>query len=314
MKLPPMNALRAFEAVSRLGSVSKAAEELCVSQGAVSQQLRNLEDHLDRELFIRTPNSFKLSDEGETYAAVVQQSLGEIAVASQEVARTKSGRSLTISASPSFAQKWLMPNLEAFYESYPDVPVAIDRTNKVATFKNDGIDAAVRFCASDDGFNGLDSMLLFHPQLFAVASPGYIAEHGTLESLAEPGTHHLVDGLYNFKEGAALHINWQDVVSGNQIDPATQYESFPDIDQAFNAALQGRGIALVPHDVIEEEINSGKIAYANPESIPARYKCYFVSPADARPNSDLIAFRDWLVDSLKKFRIEENKEQSDTKG
>ena len=314
MKLPPMNALRAFEAVSRLGSVSKAAEELCVSQGAVSQQLRNLEDHLDRELFIRTPNSFKLSDEGETYAAVVQQSLGEIAVASQEVARTKSGRRLTISASPSFAQKWLMPNLEAFYESYPDVPVAIDRTNKVATFKNDGIDAAVRFCASDDGFNGLDSVLLFHPQLFAVASPGYIAEHGTLESLAEPGTHHLVDGLYNFKEGAALHINWQDVVSGNQIDPAAQYESFPDIDQAFNAALQGRGIALVPHDVIEEEINSGKIAYANPESIPARYKCYFVSPADARPNSDLIAFRDWLVDSLKKFRIEENKEQSDTKG
>jgi LysR family glycine cleavage system transcriptional activator len=65
MKLPPMNALRAFEAVSRLGSVSKAAEELCVSQGAVSQQLRNLEDHLDRELFIRTPNSFKLSEEGE---------------------------------------------------------------------------------------------------------------------------------------------------------------------------------------------------------------------------------------------------------
>jgi LysR family glycine cleavage system transcriptional activator len=314
MKLPPMNALRAFEAVSRLGSVSKAAEELCVSQGAVSQQLRNLEDHLDRELFIRTPNSFKLSVEGETFASVVQQSLGEIAFASQEAARTKTRRSLTISASPGFAQKWLMPNLEAFYESYPDVPVAIDRTNKVANFKNDGIDAAIRFCDSDDGFDGLESVLLFHPQIFAVASPAYIAEHGTLESLAQPGTHHLVDGLYNFKEGAALHINWQDVVSGNQIDPATRYESFPDIDQAFNAALQGRGIALVPHDVIEEEINSGKIEYANPEPIPARYKCYFVSPADARPNGDLIAFRDWLVDSLKKFRIEENKEQSDTKG
>ena len=65
MKLPPMNALRAFEAVPRLGSVSKAAEELCVSQGAVSQQLRNLEDHLGREMFIRTPKSFKLSEDGE---------------------------------------------------------------------------------------------------------------------------------------------------------------------------------------------------------------------------------------------------------
>lgn len=314
MKLPPMNALRAFEAVSRLGSVSRAAEELCVSQGAVSQHLRNLEDHLDRELFIRTPNSFKLSDEGETYAAVVQRSLGDIAVASQEVARTKTRRSLTISASPGFAQKLLMPNLEAFYQSYPDVPVAIDKTNKVANFKNDGIDAAIRYCASDDGFENLDSVLLYHPQIYAVASPAYIAEHGSLESLAQPGTHHLVDGIYKFKQGAALHINWQDVVSGNQIDPETRYESFPELDQAFNAALQGRGIALVPHDMIDEEINSGKIEYANPESIPARYKCYFVSPADARPNGDLIAFRDWLVDSLKKFRSGEDKGLADNKG
>jgi LysR family glycine cleavage system transcriptional activator len=309
-----MNALRAFEAVSRLGSVSKAAEELCVSQGAVSQQLRNLEDHLDRELFIRTPNSFKLSEEGETYASVVQRSLGEIAFASREVARTKTRRSLTISTSPGFAQQWLMPNLEAFYESFPDVPVAIDRTNKVVTFKNDGIDAAIRFSDGEDGFNNLDSVLLFHPQLFAVASPAYIAKHGMLESLAEPGTHHLIDGIYNFKEGAALHTNWQDVVSGNQIDSTVQYESFPDLDQAFNAALLGRGIALVPHNMMEEELKSGKIENANPEPIPALYKCYFVSPADARPNSDLIAFRDWLVDSLKKFRIEEDKGLSDTKG
>ena len=302
-----MNALRAFEAVSRLGSVSKAADELCVSQGAVSQQLRNLEDHLDRELFIRTPNSFKLSEKGETYASVVQRSLGEIAVASQEVARTNTRRSLAISSSPGFAQKWLMPNLEAFYESHPDVPVAIDKTNKLANFKNDGIDAAIRFSDSDDGFSNLESVLLFHPQIFAVASPAYIAEHGMLESLAEPGKHHLVDGLYKFKEGAALHVKWQDVVSGNQIDPAVQYESFPDIDQAFNAALLGRGIALVPHNMMEEEIESGKIEYANPEPIPARYKCYFVWPADARPNDDLIAFRDWLVDSLKKFGIEADK-------
>jgi len=302
MKLPPMNALRAFEAVSRLGSVSKAADELCVSQGAVSQQLRNLEDHLDRELFIRTPNSFKLSDEGETFAAVVQQSLGEIAIASQEVARSKTRRGLTISASPGFAQKWLLPNLEAFYESFPDVPVAIDNTNKMATFKNDGIDAAIRFSDSGGGFNGLDSVLLFHPQVFAVASPAYIAKHGMLKSLAEPGGHHLIDGRYKFKEGKALHLKWQDVASDNQIDSTGHYEFFPDINQAFNAALLGRGIALIPHNMVEEEIESGKIEYASPESVPARYKCYFVSPADARPNGDLIAFRDWLVDALKKYK------------
>ena len=299
MKLPPMNALRAFEAVSRLGSVSKAADELCVSQGAVSQQLRNLEDHLERELFIRTPNSFKLSAEGETYASVVQRSLGEIAFASREVARTKTRRSLTISAGPSFAQRWLMPNLEGFYQSFPDVPVIIDKTLKLATFKNDGIDAAIRAVDGDYGFDGLDSVLLFQPQIFAVASPAYIAEHGMLESLAVPGKHHLIDGHYVGKDRGALHIKWHDVVSGNHIDPAVQYETFPDLDQTLNAAVQGRGIALLPNKLIEEEIKSGKIEYANSESIPALWKCYFVSPADARPNGDLIAFRDWLVDSLK---------------
>ena len=300
MKLPPMNALKAFEAVSRLGSVSQAAEELCVSQGAVSQQLRNLEDHLDRELFIRTPNSFKLSEEGETYAAVVQRSLGEIAFASREVARTKTRRGLTISAGPSFAQKWLLPNLGGFYESFPDVPVVIDKNLKLVTFKNDGIDAAIRFSDGEDGFDDTDSVLLFHPQIFAVASPSYIADHGMLKSLAEPGKHHLIDGHYSSKEGGALHTKWQDVVSGNQIDPAVQHETFPDHEQVLNAAVQGRGIALLPDNLVKEEIASGKIEYANPEPIPALYKCYFVSPADARPNGDLIAFRDWLVNSLKK--------------
>ena len=106
MKLPPMNALRAFEAVSRHLSVSKAAEELCVSQGAVSQQIRNLEDHLGREMFIRTPQSFSLSEEGEAFAVVVQKALAEISVAAGEVTRTKSRRTLTISMSPNFAVKW----------------------------------------------------------------------------------------------------------------------------------------------------------------------------------------------------------------
>jgi LysR family glycine cleavage system transcriptional activator len=299
MKLPPMNALRAFEAVSRLGSVSKAADELCVSQGAVSQQLRNLEDHLDRELFIRTPNSFTLSEEGETYAAVVQRSLGEIAFASQEVARTKTRRGLSISTTPSFAQRWLMPNLGRFYDSFPDVPVVIDRTLKLVTFKNDGIDAAIRFSDSEDGFNVLDSVLLFNMQQFAVASPAYIAEHGILESLAEPGKHRLIDGNYKLKKGLARNTKWQDVISGNQINPAVQYESFPDFDQVLNAAVLGRGIALLPGDLVEEEIKSGKIVYANPEPVPSSFNCYFVSPADARPNGDLIAFRDWLVDALK---------------
>jgi LysR family glycine cleavage system transcriptional activator len=299
MELPPMNALRAFEAVSRLGSVSKAAEELCVSQGAVSQQLRNLEDHLGREMFVRTPNSFTLSEAGEAFAVVVQRSLGEIGFAAREVARIKTQRKLTISTAAVFATKWLIPNLVDFYASFPDVSVAIDKSNKLVTFQNDGIDGAIRFDDGKDGFDGLDTVLLFHSQIFAMASPAYIAEHGKLASLAEPGKHHLIDAYYDSKKARALHIRWEDVVSGHQIDPETHVEVFPESDQTLNAALLGRGIALLPRNLIEEEIDSGKIDFANPEPTPAPYKCYFVSPANARPNKALVAFRDWLVDALK---------------
>ena len=300
MKLPPMNALRAFEAVSRHLSVSKAAEELCVSQGAVSQQLRNLEDHLGREMFIRTPKSFSLSEEGEAFAVIVQQALAEIALAASDVARTKTRQSLTISMPPGLAVKWLMPRLGEFYETYPGVSVALDESVNLVTFKNDGVDAAIRYGKGD--FNGLDSVLLFHPQLFAVASPAYIAENGRLESLAKPGKHRLVDHQYDSKDARAQHIHWEDIVSGDLTDPETQHTTYPDERQAFNAAIQGQGIALTSGHMMEEEIKTGLIEYANEQPIPARFSYYFVSPTDARPNSALIAFRDWLVEKTEKYR------------
>jgi len=220
------------------------------------------------------------------------------------VARTKTRRGLTISASPIFARNWVIPNLKGFYESFPDVPVVIDKDLTMVTFKNDGIDAAIRFTDGEDGFDGLDSVLLFHVQVFAVASPAYIAEHGLLQSLAEPGTHHLIDGTYSVKTGGVF-TKWQNVVSSNQIDTT---------DQILNAAVLGRGVALLPVQDVVEEIASGNLEYANPEPISTRMNCYFVSPADARPNGDLNAFRDWLVASLKKFGTEENKGKSDTTG
>lgn len=303
MKLPPMNALRAFEVVSRHGSVSKAAAELCVSQGAVSQQLRNLEDSLGRELFVRTPNSFELSADGEIFAAVVQKALMNIANAAGEFSGTETQPKITISMSPGFSVKWVMPNLGKFYDSFPEITVAIDESIELVTFKNDGVDAAIRYC--DGEFEGLDSVLLFHPHVYAVASPGYLAEHGKLESLAEPGNNCLIDHHYNAKGISAQHIHWDDLVSADRIDhPSIPHIVLPDEHQSFNAALQGRGIALVANYLMEEELETGKIEYANPEPVAGRFSYYFVSPEDTRPSNTLLDFRDWLVASFKKYRFE----------
>jgi len=304
MKLPPMNALRAFEAVSRLGSVSKAAEELCVSQGAVSQQLRNLEDHLGREMFIRTPNSFTLSEDGEDFAEVVQQSLGEIALAAGKVKREKAQRTLTISTSPGIADKWLMPRLGDFYGLYPDVTIALDKSTKNATFKNDGIDAAIRF--GDGTFEDLQSVYLFSPEKFAVASPDYITECGNLEDLANPKQHRLIDCRRGSNDLDALCGVWEDVVASDYTDLEKQLIILPDDHQALNAAIHGRGIALTPINLMEDDVEAGKIVYANNQPISFSGSYYFVSPTGVRPNSDLEAFSDWLVEISGKFRAQEN--------
>ena len=300
MKLPPMNALRAFEAVSRHGSVSGAAQELCVSQGAVSQQLRNLEDFLGRELFDRTSNSIRLSSEGRAYANVVQQALGDIAEATGDICQEPAGRRLTISTWQGFAIKWLMPNLGQFYTEHPDTTVALDESTRVVTFRNDGVDAAIRF--GDGDYEGLNSVFLFHPVIRAVASPEYLAQHGKMKSMAEPADHHLIDHHYPTKEVRAQHVHWQDLVAPEYLAAPGTNTSFPDEQQAFTAALFGRGVALASTHMIEAELAAGKLEFAAPGSVPARGAIYFVWPEDQRPGPALDAFRDWLLQALAKYR------------
>jgi LysR family glycine cleavage system transcriptional activator len=295
-----MNALRAFEAVSRHGSVSAAADELCVSQGAVSQQLRNLEDFLGRELFDRTANSIDLSEDGRAFANVVQTALAEIAAAASEFREQPDRSQLTISTWQGFAIRWLMPNLGEFYARCPDVMVAIDESTRIATFRNDGIDAGIRY--GDGNFDGVESLFLFHPRLCAVASPEYLKQHGRMKSLAETGGHYLIDHWYPEKELRQQHIHWEDLAGQGVYDEETCYTRLPDERQSLVAALHGRGVALVTSYCIEEELASGQIEIACPESMPMKSAVYLVWPADARPNPALDAFRDWLVEMLGKYR------------
>jgi LysR family glycine cleavage system transcriptional activator len=305
MKLPPMNALKAFEAVSRLGSVSKAAEDLCVSQGAVSQQLRNLEDDLGRELFIRTPNSFKLSEDGEEFAEVVQRSLKEISLAAGKYKREKTHNALTISITPILGEKWLMPRLGDFYGLYPDATISLDFGITNVDFRNDGIDAAIRF--GDGVFEDLHNVYLFTYTKFAVASPDYITEYGNLDDLANPKQHRLIDCRRGLKEIDALCGQWEDVVASDYTDLEEQLIILPDDHQALNAAIHGRGIALTPRHLLEDDIEAGNIVYANNQPISSfAGNFYFVSPTGVRPSSILDAFRDWLVEITGEFRTEEN--------
>lgn len=297
-----MKSLPAFEAVARLGSVSKAADELCVSQGAVSQQLRNLEDHLGRELFVRGPNSITLSDEGAAFARVVHRALGDVADAADSLSRFAQRRDLTISVGPGLAINWIMPNLADFYRQNPDINVLLEQSVGLVNFRNDGVDAAIRF--SDGQLDDLDSVFLFHPRLCAVASPGYLEECGELASLANPAGHRLIDHQYRSRSIRSQHVHWEDVVADNLLDPEIPMLIFPDEFQSLAAAVQGRGIALLPRYLMEDELETGKIRLACAETVAARFAYYFVWPSQARPNPARDAFRDWLLRSFGRYRDE----------
>ena len=300
MKLPPMNALRAFEAVSRLGSVSKAADELCVSQGAVSQQLRNLEDYFGKELFQRSANSFKLTEEGEDFAVVVQQSLEQVAAAASKIVQEKTQHTLKISAPPSITSKWLMPKLGQFYETHPGVSVILDESLQLVTFKNDGIDGAIRF--ADGNFENLHSDYLMAVKVYAVASPAYLEKYGRPESLANPNGHYLIDYYYDSKNISSQHIHWRDVLDGNLDKMDIDHQVYPDGLQSLTAAIHGQGIALVPKHLFEDEVEAGNLEILGEHVHEYRDGYYFVTPKGARPNQELDDFRDWLIKVSKPHR------------
>ena len=300
MKLPPMNSLRAFEAISRLGSVSKAAEELCVSQGAVSQQLRNLEDYFGKELFQRSTNSFNLTEEGEEFAAVVQQSLEQVAAAASKIVREKLQHTLRISATATITAKWLMPKLGQFYEAHPGVSVILDESLQLVTFKNDGFDGAIRF--ADGNFEDLNADHLITIKIYAVASPAYIEKHGRLESIQNPVGHFLIDNYHDSKNISSQHIHWRDIVDGDLDEMDVEHQVYPDGLQSLNAAIHGQGIALVSTFLFENEVDAGNLVILSEQIHEYRNRYYFVTPKGARPNQELDDFRDWLIEISKTHR------------
>lgn len=300
MKLPPMNALRAFEAVSRRGSVSKAADELCVSQGAVSQQLRNLENYFGKELFQRTANSFTLTDEGEAFAEVVQLSLSQVAAAASDIVREKSQHTIRISAPPMLSFKWLMPKLGEFYDAHPGITVVLDESLELITFKNDGFDGAIRF--ADGDFDNLNADLLIVLKIFAVASPTYLDKYGQPDSVVHPHGHHLIDNYYDSKNISSQHLHWRDIVDGNLEDMQIEHLIYPDALQSLTAAVHGQGIALVATYLCEEEVGNGNLETLGGQIFEYSNRYYFVTPKGARPSQALDDFRTWLIEISKAYR------------
>src|SRR3982751_2561233 len=182
-QLPPLNALRAFEAAARSESFTRAAEELCVTQGAVSQQVKALEATLGLKLFARERQRLAITDAGRDYLAVVRDALDRIAVGTERLVQRQTSGVLTVSTSPDFAAKWLVHRLGRFAEVHPDIDLRVSATIHHVDFAREEVDLAVRH--GDGNWPGLDPVRLSPEQLFAVCSPKLLSGRRRLAKPAD---------------------------------------------------------------------------------------------------------------------------------
>ena len=270
-ELPPLNALKAFEASARCLSFSRAAEELCVTQGAVSKQVQQLEQYLDQTLFERLPNGIRLSVAGERYFPTISQSLDAIQSITSQVRQTARQASVvSVEVTPSFSSLWLIPRLARFNELHPDIHLEISTGDGYVNSKDLNADIAVR-CLPLGSY--ADSRLLLKEQLWLVASKQQQAETPlrTIEDLA----------------GQILlpHLTrpqlWQTLLAGLFADAPSELRfgtGFEHFYMTLEAVQHGAGIGLVPDFMAAAALSQGRLVNPMNTRFDSGYGYYLFIP------------------------------------
>ena len=287
-RLPPLSALRPFEAAARLEIFSRAAEELHLTHGAVSHQVRALEEHLGATLFARHGKRVALTAAGRTFAERVRGALEEIAQAADALRARREDR-LTVSVLPSFASRWLMPRLIRFMDANPKIAVNVSATTALADFSADEVDIAIRFGSGP--WPPLLCEKFLDDEYFPVASPKLY--RGKL-----PRTPKELLGARIIREERDLWDQWFKA-AGVPFDAPRQGPSFNDSTFTLQAAARGEGIALARRSIIGEDLERGTLKRLVDVSLPSPTSYWFVSPKETASMAKVKAFRDWVRAELR---------------
>lgn len=291
-RLPPLNALRAFEAAARHLNFSRAADELSVTPGAVSQQIQNLEDYVGAALFKRTPKGLLLTDAAQTALPALREAFDRLAEAASLLTAAVDGRRLTLTAPPSFAAKWLVPRLKRFEEAYPQIDVWLSADMDIVDFAAGEVDLAVRYGAGR--YAGLETARLLNESVIPVASPELIAANPLLtpDDLA----HHtlLHDGSPNADESCPDWSMWLAARGVTGVD-ATRGPRFNQSSLVIEAAMGGRGVALAKGALAQDDLDAGRLAAPLQMSTAVDFAYYVVHPKAKGRLPQVKAFVAWII-------------------
>jgi LysR family glycine cleavage system transcriptional activator len=285
-RLPPLNALRAFEAAARHLSFTRAASELHVTQAAVSHQIRALEERLGQKLFRRVGRNLFLTDVAQAYLAEIRAAFDRIDEATRRLeARDRAGV-LNASVLPSFAAMWLLPRLGRFRAAHPEIDVRLSADSEMVDFARSDFDVGIR--TGRGRWAGLRADLILTERLTVVASP----ELADSVPLREPRDLAKVTLLHDEpRERWAL---WFRRVGITDIDP-WRGPGFSHSNMVIQAAIAGQGVAVVGETLAADEIKAGRLVQLFDETIPTDYSYYLVCPEAAAERPKIAAFRSWLL-------------------
>jgi LysR family glycine cleavage system transcriptional activator len=286
-RLPPLNALKAFEAAARHESFTRAAEELRVTQGAVSHQVKALEAELAVKLFNREHQRLLITEAGRDYLGVIRDALDRIATGTERLIQRQTAGVLTVSTSPDFAAKWLVHRLGHFAEAHADIDLRVSATLHHVDFAREDVDIAVRH--GDGNWPGLDTVRLSPEQLFAVCSPKLLSRRHRLEKPADilkfPLIH--LDSRTDWTNWLqAVGLGAAAVIHGPVLNRASM---------VIDAAINEQGIALARTTLAAWDLINGRLVRPFVDSVPVSRPYWIVCPKATSTLPKIATFREWLL-------------------
>ncbi len=291
-RLPPLNAIRAFEAAARHLSFTKAAEELFVTQAAISHQIKGLEESLGVQLFRRFNRRLMLTDAGQAYLPPLREAFDQIASATNLLCAAEATGSLKVSVLPSFAAKWLLPRLSRFRERHPDIDVLVSANNELADFSRDEVDIAIRYGWGD--YPGLVVEHFMDDVVFPVCSPKLLASGPPLKQPADLKHHTLLHDPTTSKESKDWD-SWLKIAGVTGVD-TSRGPGFTDASMVLQAAIEGQGVALGRSALMGNDLDAGRLVQPFGPSVPSQFRYFIVFPPSGAERPKVTAFRDWLFE------------------
>lgn len=295
--LPSLDLLRGFEAAARNLSFTKAAEELFVTQSAVSRQVKTIEEHLGVALFARRHRALLLTEAGHELYRATAQALRQLSDAAARIRERGAGRTLTVTATIGFASLWLIPRLTDFRSQRPDIDIRISANNEMLDLEREGIEVAIRYCMPKAAPEG--AVKLFGEVVLPVCGPKLVTRKAPLAQPEDLRHHVLLH--YEGPDGITPWLSWTVWLETMQLPglkPAGSLR-FSQYDQVIQASIDGQGVALGTSPLVRQLIRQGKLIAPLEKKFESSRAYYLVTSADAAGRPEVQDFTGWMVRQAK---------------